>query len=690
MTSINPNDSFFSIQRKIEEDRKGSKTPKTPPQSDKDFKSLVQEKNKQKPPPNSQMEEEFSVVEEEYESYSASQNQGYRPVKLTAEQARLINSLNISSENEEMDETQKIQEESLFNTDQLKRNKIKNELKRTDALDSAKSSSSKSISETESITVDLSPEEIKHLQSLILKNSPKDQDPATKNLLGELDEVLQNNSQNTRQPQTMKKTDVNGDPSASQSVDANKKLRETQTGSDLSLKSSSKPETPPSPMQASMETNKSGPIKKQKPVEQKNISASEETIQPELPADKNLKMTSTINQTLPPSEKSVTEPRTQTPSQLSDKPDKNSLPLTPLSDSLVNKDKKIIEVPSVEKGKTTGGGTISELQGKGKPVESRASQEAMTHPTTPPKGDRPALETPAKEQSSLNIPAQETGPLKPSIEGATKDSSVQEVVNKNVKNLENLLDPSKAQPMLENRSIENSLNERFGGKKEIIPGVTEEARANTSIKSDLKQEAASSAKQAEISSTQVKPLQGGQLQEIKSSRKTKESEARSIEAETTSASSVAPVLQGIEGSVQLQPDRQEVSKESLTQLIKELVDQILVIRTQGQTDTVVTLRSPKVLEGATIKISTYDQARGEINITFGNLTPEAKKLLDSNLARESLSDNLKERSDIIVHNIVTTTQAETPYILPEKQVRDEREKEGRQSGGQQENDETNE
>jgi hypothetical protein len=124
----------------------------------------------------------------------------------------------------------------------------------------------------------------------------------------------------------------------------------------------------------------------------------------------------------------------------------------------------------------------------------------------------------------------------------------------------------------------------------------------------------------------------------------------------------------------------EMARTNMAGTIQQLVDQIVTITNAGQTDTVITLKNPPILEGATIKISSFESARGEINISFANLKPEAKILLDQQLLRNSLTEQLAEKK-IIVHQIITTTQVEN--LIPTQAKPLDRERQQQDQQGQQ-------
>lgn len=75
------------------------------------------------------------------------------------------------------------------------------------------------------------------------------------------------------------------------------------------------------------------------------------------------------------------------------------------------------------------------------------------------------------------------------------------------------------------------------------------------------------------------------------------------------------------------------------------------------TSTIITLRHPPVMAGSTITLTSSANANREFNISFANLSPDAKVFLDRKLKEDSLTETL-ERKGIIVHNVTTTTEPE--------------------------------
>lgn len=86
-------------------------------------------------------------------------------------------------------------------------------------------------------------------------------------------------------------------------------------------------------------------------------------------------------------------------------------------------------------------------------------------------------------------------------------------------------------------------------------------------------------------------------------------------------------------------------------LINELLNQIQVFKNENQTDLLVTLQSPKILEGAIIHISSIGLTKGEVNITISNLSAEAKELFDRN--KRQLIERVLLVTGLIVQEITT-------------------------------------
>lgn len=139
----------------------------------------------------------------------------------------------------------------------------------------------------------------------------------------------------------------------------------------------------------------------------------------------------------------------------------------------------------------------------------------------------------------------------------------------------------------------------------------------------------------------------------------------------------APVVNSLGDAKPTEGARQT---EQMKALIEKIVSEMQVIQTGEATDVVITIQHPPVFEGAQVKVTTFESARGEINITFENLTQQAKEILDSKVNRESLLLALNKEG-YNVHILTTSTAPATPIYTAEAQQRDQ-EQQGKQGGQQ--------
>ena len=93
----------------------------------------------------------------------------------------------------------------------------------------------------------------------------------------------------------------------------------------------------------------------------------------------------------------------------------------------------------------------------------------------------------------------------------------------------------------------------------------------------------------------------------------------------------------------------------IQEIVNQLVSQIQTTTTaQGRTDITLTVQHPPVFEGSTITVSEFDTAKGEFNLTFANLSREAKNILDIQQNQHVLK-NILESKGYNLH-IITTTE----------------------------------
>ena len=140
------------------------------------------------------------------------------------------------------------------------------------------------------------------------------------------------------------------------------------------------------------------------------------------------------------------------------------------------------------------------------------------------------------------------------------------------------------------------------------------------------------------------------------------------------AGSAAPSaeIQGPQQSQSMAPQIQEI--------IDQIIDKLYMVKVDGRTDTLITLKHPPLFAGSNVVITSFDTAKGEFNIAFENLTQAAKQVLDLQDNQNALRFGLEQKG-YTVHILTTTTVSETlAFVEEEAPARESQE--DQDSGGQ--------
>jgi hypothetical protein len=127
---------------------------------------------------------------------------------------------------------------------------------------------------------------------------------------------------------------------------------------------------------------------------------------------------------------------------------------------------------------------------------------------------------------------------------------------------------------------------------------------------------------------------------------------------------LSPQQGSLEGAAAAQAaDVKPASRASYIQdIVNQMVAKLQTARTEGKTDTIITLKQPPMFDGANLIVTSFDSAKKEFNIAFENLSPQAKQMLDLQQNRNDLKLALEEKG-YGVHIIVTTTEVEHPVTV---------------------------
>jgi len=105
---------------------------------------------------------------------------------------------------------------------------------------------------------------------------------------------------------------------------------------------------------------------------------------------------------------------------------------------------------------------------------------------------------------------------------------------------------------------------------------------------------------------------------------------------------------------------------NIQEIINQLVEKMYEVKQDGETDTVVVLKQPPMFAGANIILTSHENAPGEFNLSFQNLSQMAKNILDMRVNQDSLKSGLEQKG-YMIHIITTMTEIEKPIIAEQSQ-----------------------
>ena len=131
-----------------------------------------------------------------------------------------------------------------------------------------------------------------------------------------------------------------------------------------------------------------------------------------------------------------------------------------------------------------------------------------------------------------------------------------------------------------------------------------------------------------------------------------------------------------------------LSKQEAADLATQMIEKMTVMKTKGETTTELTLKFPPLFQGTIVQIKETATAPGQFNLSFQNLTAQAKQLIDQQNSNDTLKQTLLERG-YNVHIIVATTQIEKPEPTNFNSQEKDQQQQGRGGGQQQQQQQKN-
>jgi len=106
-------------------------------------------------------------------------------------------------------------------------------------------------------------------------------------------------------------------------------------------------------------------------------------------------------------------------------------------------------------------------------------------------------------------------------------------------------------------------------------------------------------------------------------------------------------------------------KTQMAEIARQLIEKMYIVERSGNTDTIIELKYPPLFQGANLTVTSYDSAKGELNISFTGLTQEAQKMIDDRNNQINLLAVLHDKG-YNVHIISTSTRVEEAPQIPEE------------------------
>lgn len=194
-------------------------------------------------------------------------------------------------------------------------------------------------------------------------------------------------------------------------------------------------------------------------------------------------------------------------------------------------------------------------------------------------------------------------------------------------------------------------------------------------------------KQPEIAAlTPEEPKPKGEVHPVKKPKAAEKLVAASAPnddaAEQVAASQVPAAAVNEAAPAQNAPRPAAPMHKELHEVVEKMVAQLQTVTSTDRTETVITLGQSGVFKGAEVTLTEFSSAKGEFNVSFTNLSPEAKALVDNPENQGNLKQAMESRG-YPLHIIVTSAQDRETLIAEAQETFDREDQQG-QGRGQQE------
>ncbi|MGM0439846.1 MAG: hypothetical protein ACQEP8_01870, partial [Chlamydiota bacterium] len=87
--------------------------------------------------------------------------------------------------------------------------------------------------------------------------------------------------------------------------------------------------------------------------------------------------------------------------------------------------------------------------------------------------------------------------------------------------------------------------------------------------------------------------------------------------------------------------------EQIQALVDQMVDGVTQMHKRGLSETTITVKHPPLFENATFTLKEVSSAKGEFNIIFANLSPQARALIENQANQDLLRQGMQSKGTVV-------------------------------------------
>lgn len=110
--------------------------------------------------------------------------------------------------------------------------------------------------------------------------------------------------------------------------------------------------------------------------------------------------------------------------------------------------------------------------------------------------------------------------------------------------------------------------------------------------------------------------------------------------------------------------KSQESRAAILEIIKQTIEALSTMQTKAETTTTIQIKHPPMFAGASLEIVETKTAKGEFNITFANLSPEARRIIESQANQMQLQQSLLERGYTLRNVVIAPDVSFRPQPSP--------------------------